>query len=286
MRPQNTLLPVAPLLRSRGRLLSLDSPVVMGILNCTPDSFWAGSRMQDADAVLRQADAMLQAGAVLLDLGGASTRPGAALSAPGDEARRVVPAIEAVARRFPEAWISVDTYHAAVAQEAVAAGAAVVNDVSGGALDGTMLASVAALDVPYVAMHMRGVPETMQRAPQYDDVVLDVFDALRQRLQDARKAGIGDVILDAGFGFGKTAAHNFRLLRRLADFRALGCPLLAGVSRKGMVWKTLGITPAEALNGTTALHMAALLNGASILRAHDVREAVETVRLFNHYQDA
>jgi dihydropteroate synthase len=165
-------------------------------------------------------------------------------------------------------------------------GASIINDISGGDLDPRMLETVAGLRLPYIAMHMQGVPATMQKDPHYDDVVVQVFDSLRQKMQTARAAGITDIILDVGFGFGKTTSHNFTLLRHLSDFRTLGCPLLAGISRKGMVWRTLGTSPEDALNGTTALHMAALMNGASILRVHDVKEAMETIRLYQHYAKA
>ena len=258
----------------------------MGILNVTPDSFYSGSRVQDPDALLYQAESMLQAGAVILDLGGASTRPGAGLVSPDEELRRILPAIEAVHHHFPEAWISIDTYSSEVARLAAERGASIINDISGGDLDPRMLETVAGLRLPYIAMHMQGVPATMQKDPHYDDVVVQVFDSLRQKMQTARAAGITDIILDVGFGFGKTTSHNFTLLRHLSDFRTLGCPLLAGISRKGMVWRTLGTSPEDALNGTTALHMAALMNGASILRVHDVKEAMETIRLYQHYAKA
>lgn len=258
----------------------------MGILNATPDSFYAGSRVQDTDALLQQAGSMLRAGASILDLGGASTRPGAGLVPPDEELRRILPALESLSSQFPDAWISIDTYSSEVAQAAVEAGASIVNDVSGGDLDAEMLNTVASLKVPYIAMHMQGIPATMQSAPHYSDVVVDVFDSLRQKMHKARSAGITDLILDVGFGFGKNTSHNFTLLRHLSHFRALGCPLLAGISRKGMVWRTLGTSSDEALNGSTALHMAALMNGASILRVHDVKEAMEAFRLYQHYAKA
>lgn len=286
MRVKNTPFPVGTLLQSRGRLLSVEKPVVMGILNATPDSFYKGSRVTAEKQILQRAEDMLAAGAAILDIGGASTRPGS--KAPGliTEMRRVIPAIEAIIKRFSESWISIDTFHAQVAAAAVDAGASIVNDISGGLLDAKMLRTVAELRVPYIAMHMQGTPETMQQNPVYKDVVLEVFEILQQRYLAAREAGIRDVILDVGFGFGKTLAHNYTLLRDMRDFRALGCPLLAGISRKGMIWKALDVTADEALNGTTAAHMLALENGASILRAHDVKEAVEALRIWDLYAAA
>ncbi len=286
MRAKNTPFPVGALLQSGGRLLSVEKPVVMGILNTTPDSFYKGSRVNAEKHILQRAEEMLLAGATILDIGGASTRPGA--KAPGmlTEMQRVIPAIEAISKRFPQCWISVDTFQSQVAVAAVEAGAAIVNDVSGGLLDAKMIPTVARLGVPYVAMHMQGTPETMQQNPVYEDVVLEVFQILRERYDAARTAGIRDVILDVGFGFGKTLEHNYTLLREMDTFRIMGCPLLAGISRKGMVWKALDISPEEALNGTTAAHMLALQNGASILRVHDVKEAVEAVRIWDLYEAA
>lgn len=286
MRVKNTPFPVGVLLQSGGRLLSVEKPVVMGILNATPDSFYRASRATAEKQILQRAEDMLAAGAAILDIGGASTRPGS--KAPGiiTEMRRVIPAIEAIIKRFPQCWISIDTFHAEVAAAAVDSGAAIVNDISGGLLDAKMLKTVAALRVPYVAMHMQGTPETMQQNPVYEAVVLEVFEILQSRFLAAREAGIRDIILDVGFGFGKTLSHNYNLLRDMADFRALGCPLLAGISRKGMIWKALDVTANEALNGTTAAHMLALQGGASILRAHDVKEAVEAVRIWDLYAAA
>jgi dihydropteroate synthase len=264
----------------------MDRPQVMGILNLTPDSFFAGSRISGEKQLLHTAEAMLRSGATLLDVGGASTRPGAQLPGSLTELKRVLPAIETLHAHFPDAWISVDTIHASVAEAAVEAGAAIVNDISGGLLDAQMHPTVARLEVPYVIMHMQGTPETMQQAPQYEDVVLDVFNQLSTLLQSARRAGIRDVLLDVGFGFGKTLTHNYTLLRNMDAFRALGCPLLTGVSRKGMIWKALDITAEQALNGTTAVHMLALQQGASILRVHDVPEAIEAIKIWEQYESA
>lgn len=277
---KNTVLPVQTTIQSRGRLLDLSQPIVMGILNATPDSFYNKGKDSDADSLLRNAEQMLNEGAAILDVGGASTRPGAELVSADEEVQRVIPAIEAIVKRFPDAWLSVDTYNAATAKAAVEAGASIVNDVSSGALDENMLATVAALKVPYIAMHIRGLPKTMQQDPQYDDVVYEVRDYLRKVCDNCAALGITDIIIDPGFGFGKTLEHNFALLNDLATLRIPGRAVLAGISRKGMVWKTLGTTPEDALNGTTALHMAALQQGANILRVHDVKEAMEVVKLW------
>lgn len=280
MQAYQQLLPVPALLQSKGTLLSLQRPIVMGILNATPDSFYTRGQGSDVDSMLHAAEKMLEDGAHILDIGGASTRPGAPLVDADTELRRVLPAIEAISVRFPQVWLSVDTYNARVAAEAVAAGARMVNDVSAGHLDPAMLATVAGLGVPYIAMHMPGTPQTMQAQTTYTDVVASVRHHLQQALERCVAAGITDVVLDPGFGFGKTVERNYALLGGLHSLRILGRPLLAGISRKSMVCKPLGISPAQALNGTTALHMAALLQGAHILRVHDVHEAVETVKLY------
>jgi len=277
---KNTVLPVQTMIQSKGRTLNLEKPVVMGILNATPDSFYNKGKDSDTDSLLANAEKMLSEGAAILDVGGASTRPGAELIGTDEELQRVLPAIEAIMKRFPDAWLSVDTYNSATAKAAVETGASIINDVSSGTIDTNMLATVAGLKVPYIAMHMQGTPATMQQNPQYDDAVTDVLNYLRDKVNECTEAGITDIITDPGFGFGKTKEHNFALLGNLHRFRELGRPVLAGISRKGMIWKTLGTTPEQALNGTTALHMVALQQGANILRVHDVREAVEVVRLF------
>lgn len=277
---KNTVLPVETTLQSKGRLLDISTPVVMGILNATPDSFYNQGRDSDADGILRNAERMLKDGATILDVGGASTKPGSAIIAPDEELQRVIPVVEALHKHFPEVWLSVDTYHSKVALEAVNAGASIINDVSSGSIDGNMIATVAQLQVPYIAMHMQGTPATMQQNPQYSNVTLDILNYLRQMIDQCEAAGIKDIIIDPGFGFGKTLEHNYELLRNMHTLRMLGKPVLAGISRKGMIWKALGTTPEEALNGTTALHMIALQQGANILRAHDVKEAMETIKLY------
>lgn len=276
-------LPVASTLQSRGKVLSLTKPVVMGILNLTPDSFFSGSRTTSLDAALRTGEQMLAAGAQVLDLGAASTRPGSQQPSAQEEADRLIPVVEALAKVFPDAWLSIDTFRATVAEAAILAGAHLINDISAGEMDAAMLDTVARLKVPYIAMHMQGTPATMQQQPAYEDVVSEVFQFLKEKVMQCQRLGIYDVLLDPGFGFGKTLKHNFSLMNHFANFRALGCPLVCGISRKGMVWKSLGITPETALNGTTALHMAALQQGATILRVHDVKEAMEAVRLYEAF---
>ena len=266
-----------------GKLVTVRSPLVMGILNATLDSFHAASRV-DVDEALRMGERMLKEGAAILDIGGASSRPGAAEVSEAEELKRALPVIEALHRRFPEAWLSIDTYRSAVAREAVAAGALMVNDIGAGLRDADMLSTVAALRVPYVLMHMQGTPATMQAAPTYTDVAAEVTRFLSERLNACRAAGIADVIVDPGFGFGKTTEHNYTLLRELQRLIALGVPVLAGLSRKRMVNEVLGIKADQALNGTTVLNTIALLKGASILRVHDVKEAVEVVALVKSYR--
>jgi len=254
----------------------------MGIINVTPDSFYDQKRANDPKGLLELAEKMLKEGASILDIGGESTRPGADPVSASEEADRVVPVIESIRRQFPDTWISVDTYHASVAKAAVNAGADIVNDISGGLLDQEMIPTVASLAVPYIAMHIQGTPQTMQKDPQYHNVVQEVMRHLRQIISRCQDAGIRQVVADPGFGFGKTVEHNFELLSMLRTFSTLGVPILAGISRKSIVCKPLGISPAKALNGTTALNMVALMNGANILRVHDVQEAVETVKLYQY----
>lgn len=268
--------------RVKDRLVRLPVPAVMGVLNATPDSFHAASRVDVASA-LRMAERMLEDGAAILDIGGASSRPGSTTVPADEEKRRVLPVIEALHRRFPEVLLSVDTWRSDVAREAVHAGAGVVNDIGAGLLDPELPGTVAGLHVPYIAMHMQGTPATMQQAPHYTDVAAEVALFLSERLHACRAAGLPDVVLDPGFGFGKTTAHNFTLLRELPRIVAIGAPVLVGLSRKRMVNEVLGTDPAHAGNGTTVLHTIALLHGASMLRVHDVREAVEAVKLVRTY---
>jgi dihydropteroate synthase len=252
----------------------------MGIINATPDSFYEGSRFSGSGRILAQAEKMISEGADLLDIGGQSTRPGSEQVSEDVELSRIVGGIEAIRQTFPEIFISVDTYYSTVAKKCVEAGADIVNDVSSGAMDTDMLETIAALHVPYVAMHMKGTPQTMQQLANYENVTRDVLDFFIRKKNECRIAGIADVIIDPGFGFAKTIAHNFQLLKELSVFKMLEAPLLAGLSRKSTVYKTLGISPEEALNGTTVLNTMALMNGATILRVHDVKEAKEAVKLW------
>lgn len=266
-------------LNCKGRLLIIDKPIVMGIINVTPDSFFEDSRQQAINDVVSKAKQMLHDGATIIDIGGQTTKPGSEEVGAAEEIKRVVPVIEALVNAFPSILISIDTYHAAVAKAAVDAGASIVNDVSGGMMDADMLTTVAALKVPYICMHMQGTPQTMQVNPSYENVTKEVLDFFIERLATCKQAEIKDVIIDVGFGFGKTIAHNFQLLKEMAVFKMLNAPILAGLSRKSTVYKTLGISANEALNGTTVLNTIALQNGADILRVHDVKEAKEAIVL-------
>jgi dihydropteroate synthase len=264
-----------------GKLMDLKIPRVMGILNITPDSFYKGSRYNSDIEVLRAAVKMKEDGADIIDVGGYSSRPGATNISSEEESNRVLKAIKMISRELPDVIISVDTFRADVAREAITGcGAHIINDISGGEGDSEMFSVVERLNVPYIMMHMKGDSRSMQDNPVYDDIVADILKWLGERIFILKSLGVKDIIIDPGFGFGKTIDHNFEMLRRLGDFSIAGLPLLIGVSRKSMIWKTLGITADEALNGTTALNTVALYNGVDILRVHDVREAVQSVRLF------
>ncbi len=263
-----------------GKLLDLAIPRVMGILNITPDSFYSGSRYNTDEEILSAATRMLEDGADILDIGGYSSRPGAADISIQEESARVLKAIKLINREFPEAIISVDTFRADIAREAVVeCGATMINDISGGDADSEMFSTIEKLNVPYILMHMKGNPRSMQNKPVYEDIVADILKWFGERIFRLNSAGLKDIIIDPGLGFGKTIDHNFELLRRLGDFSIAGLPVLVGISRKSMIWKTLDISADEALNGTTALNAIALFNGTDILRVHDVKEAVQTVQL-------
>lgn len=264
----------------QGALIDFSTPKIMGILNLTPDSFFAGSRVQEVDQALSRTELMLKEGATFLDLGGYSSRPGAEDISEEVEKMRVVPIIEAISKNFPEALISIDTFRSGVAKSAVEAGAAIINDISAGLLDESMLELVAEKQVPYIMMHMRGNPVTMSRMTDYKNLTEEILFYFSLRIAEARKYGIIDIIADPGFGFAKTVTQNFELLSNYNALKVLEIPLLAGISRKSMIWKTLGINAEAALNGTTALHMIALESGANILRVHDVGEALECIRLW------
>ncbi len=263
----------------KGTLIDLTTPKVMGILNITPDSFYDGGKLKTDKAILGQAEKMLSEGANFMDVGGYSSRPGAADISETEELQRVISSIQLILREFPKTLLSVDTFRSEVALQSVEAGAALVNDISAGMLDKKMIATIAKLQVPYIMMHMRGTPQTMQTLTDYKNVTIEVLQYLSERIAVARKAGINDIIADPGFGFAKNTEQNFELLSKLELFKNLHIPLLAGLSRKGMIYKTLNCTPSEALNGTTALNSIALFKGTSILRVHDVKEAVEVVKL-------
>ena len=266
-------------LNCKGRLLVIDEPIVMGIINTTPDSFYPGSRITEIDSVLQKAGQMITDGAAIIDIGGQSTRPGSKRVSANEERDRVLPFIEAIHKNFPDIFISVDSFYALVVKQAIDAGASIVNDVSAGTIDPALIPTVASLNVPYVLMHMKGDPQTMQQNPTYENVVLEVFDFLNKKLFELKRAGINDIIIDPGFGFGKTIDHNFQLINNLNFFTQLSKPMLVGLSRKATVYKTLGTSSVDALNGTTVLNTICALNGASILRVHDVKEAKEVIQL-------
>ncbi|TLV02640.1 dihydropteroate synthase [Dyadobacter luticola] len=269
-------------LNIRGRLFDLSTPVVMGILNITPDSFYEGSRVGSQDQLVEKAGTMIAEGATMIDVGGYSTRPGAAAINTDEEIERVESAIEPLNKFFPELIISVDTFRSMVAERAVLKGAAIINDVSGGTLDDEMFQIAAKLKVPYILMHMRGTPETMNQLTDYQHLVSDILKDLQQKILALKNAGVADVIIDPGFGFAKTIQQNFELMRHLSEFGLLNYPVLAGISRKKTIYKTLEISADEALNGTTVLNTLALEQGASILRVHDVKPAVEAIKLWMH----
>ena len=263
-----------------GRLLDLDIPKVMGIVNVTPDSFYRGSRVNTEKGLIDTVGRMLSEGAEIVDVGGYSSRPWAMDVSYAEERERVIPAIKVICESFPDAVISVDTFRADIAREAVEeAGAAIINDISAGDADSNMFRVVKQTNAPYIMMHMQGSPSTMQKNPVYNDIVADILKYFSSRIYMLREAGVKDIIVDPGFGFGKTISHNFELLHRLDEFTVTGLPLLVGLSRKSMVWKTLEISADEALNGTTVLNTVALFKGADIIRVHDIREAVQAVKL-------
>lgn len=268
-----------------GRLVSLDTPVVMGIINITTDSFYKNSRLQNERSVLDQVEKMVSEGAGLIDIGVMSSRPGAAIISAEEEWERLDPFFDLIRRQFPDLLISVDTLHADTARQVLERGADIINDISGGTYDKYMMEVVGKYDVPFVMMHMQGLPENMQDQPEYEDVITDIFDFFTEQTEKAIEHGITDIILDPGFGFGKTLKHNYRLLRYLDAFDIFRYPVMVGVSRKGMIQKTIGRPAEEALNGTTAVHMLSLIKGARILRVHDVREAVECIHIWGKYKE-
>lgn len=267
-----------------GRLLDLRTPHVMAILNITPDSFYAASRTASIEEALKKTAAFLEAGATIIDIGAYSSRPGAADITEQEELDRIVPVVEALVKSFPEAVLSIDTFRASVAKATVGAGAHIINDISGGTLDDRMFDTVAQLNVPYILMHMKGSPQTMHLKPHYDDVVLEVVDYFSKKVAALRRLGVKDIILDPGFGFAKNRDHSYELLNHLEDLKIFGLSFLVGFSRKSMISKFLKVEPADALNGTTVLNTIALQKGASILRVHDVRAALECIKLVERTQ--
>jgi dihydropteroate synthase len=269
-------------INARGRLMDLTIPRVMGIINLTPDSFFADSRKPAVNDAVQQAGQMLADGATMLDLGAYSSRPGAADITVQEETDRLMPVIDAMVKEYPNAVLSVDTFRATVAESAIKAGAHIINDISGGQLDANMFATVARLQVPYILMHMKGTPQTMVQQAKYENVFTEVYDYFVERYDQLRSLGVHDVIIDPGFGFAKTPEHSYELMSRLQEFERLQLPVMAGVSRKRMIYGLLGTTAEQALNGTTVLNTIALTEGANILRVHDVKEAVEAIKLWMH----
>lgn len=263
-----------------GELIDLSTPKVMGILNVTPDSFFDGGRFTNTREVLHRVEQMLTDGATFIDVGGYSSKPNATVVSVQEEKARTIPVVASIVQHFPEAIVSIDTFRSDVAQLCLDQGAAIVNDISAGFLDPLMLKIVANYQVPYIMMHMKGTPQTMNTLTQYDDLIKEILFYFSERIAAARSLGISDLIVDPGFGFAKTIDQNFEVLRHLDLFKSLELPILAGVSRKSMIHKTLQITPEDALNGTTVLNTLALEKGAAILRVHDVKEAVETIKLW------
>ena len=266
-------------LNCKGQLIDLKTPKVMGILNVTPDSFYDGGRFKNEKNVLTQVEKLLDEGATFIDIGAYSSRPGADFVSKEEELKRLIPIITSVVNNFPKSLISVDSFRSDVIKTAVEAGAAMVNDISGGQQDPLMFETVGALGVPYIMMHMRGTPKTMHQMTEYSDLIKEVYTYFSERIQLARAHQIKDIILDLGFGFSKTLEQNFELLKMLDYYKNLNLPILAGISRKSMVYKTLNTNANQALNGSTALHIVALQKGAKLLRVHDVKEALECIHL-------
>ena len=265
----------------KGQLIDLSTPKIMGILNLTPDSFYDGGKYKSESDILTKVETMLNEGATFIDVGAYSSRPKAVHISEDEELKRIAPIVELLLNSFPEILLSIDTFRSQVAKTCVENGACIINDISAGKLDGNMLNTVANLRVPYIMMHMKGNPQTMQGLTQYDNLIKDILFYFSERINSARALGLIDVIVDPGFGFAKTITQNFELLNNLELFKILELPILVGLSRKSMIHKSLGITANEALNGTTVLNTIALQKGANILRVHDVKEAMECVRLFN-----
>ena len=271
-------------LNIHGRPYVIDGPKIMGILNLTPDSFFGQSRVGETGRALKRVEEMIRDGMDILDLGAVSSRPGAEMPDAEEEWRRLEAPLKAIRKEFPDLIVSVDTFRAGIARACAEEGVHIINDISGGLYDPEMFATVGQLQLPYVLMHLQGTPANMQDNPRYEDVVTDLLAYFSERMQEARMAGIHDIIVDPGFGFAKTLAHNYRILAHLDDFRMLQAPVLAGMSRKSMLYQLLDTTPYEALNGTSAVNMLALTKGVAILRVHDVKEAAECVKIFKQFK--
>lgn len=263
----------------KGTLIDLSSPKVMGVLNITPDSFYDGGKYKNESEILHQVEKMLFEGATFIDVGAYSSRPGAQHISEEEELKRILPVLRLLMKHFPEIIVSVDTFRSNVAKETIAVGAAMINDISGGKMDAKMFETVANLQVPYIVMHMLGTPQNMQKNPVYKDVTQEIISFFAEQIFNLHQLKLNDVLIDVGFGFGKTNAHNFEILKNLSLFENLDVPILAGISRKSMLYKTLDISAQEALNATTSANTIALLNGANILRVHDVKEAMEAVKI-------
>ncbi|NNC85041.1 MAG: dihydropteroate synthase [Bacteroidia bacterium] len=268
-----------PLITCRGKLLDFSETKIMGIINVTPDSFFDGGKYQSDKAILKRAESLIKDGASILDIGAMSTRPNAKVIGVREEISRLIPAIKAIRKEFNEVIISADTFRATIAKQAVDSGADIVNDISGGTLDSNMFEMVGELKVPYVLMHIKGTPQNMQVNPTYKNVANDVLKFFTKQVHQLRMKGVNDIIIDPGFGFGKTTEHNYSLLNHLQDFQLFDCPILVGISRKSMISKVIDVTSKNALNGTTVLHTLALLNGANILRVHDAKAAMEAIKI-------
>ncbi len=278
--PQTTL-------NCNGTLLDVISPIVMGILNLTPDSFFDGGQYQEEKKMLEQVEKMLLQGADIIDIGGMSSRPGAAFVSADEEIKRVIPAIQSIKKHFPEAILSVDTWRSSVAKASVEHGIGVINDISGGQFDKNLFETVASFkNIPFILMHIQGTPDTMQTAPHYDNILEDILKYFIEKTGQLRELGVKDIVLDPGFGFGKTIAHNYEILKNMHVFQIMDLIVLAGISRKSMIYKYLSIEPNEALSATSALHLVALQQGARILRAHDVKEAKEVIALHQLLQQS
>ena len=268
----------------KGVLMDFSTPRIMGIVNLTPDSFFGGSRFQTEKEILSQVEKMITEGADIIDLGAFSSRPNADLISFEEEKKRLLSPLQKLVQEFPSTVISVDTYRSKIAELSIYEGASIINDISGGDLDESMFETIAKLKVPYILMHMQGTPKTMQQNPEYEDVFKEIYKGFSEKLQKITALGANDVILDVGFGFGKTLKHNYTLLKKLNSFHSLQRPVIAGISRKGMIQKVIHTSASDSLNGTTAAHVLALQNGANILRVHDVNAAKEAIQIVSYYQ--